>query len=175
MEKFILTDTFTLIPKELYSREVGTAALKEQFSLDGGYIFNEYTFEQANAVVCYAYDEKYYNSCAPGELVYPFIVKLLDETRKIESYNKVIFHYSKSKGISHTVICMGDELKLANSFKADSFESALYFLFLAIHQLQMNPKQCIVRVCSEITQEQEETISAFFSGTEKNNLDNTII
>ena len=76
---------------------------------------------------------------------------------------------------SHTVIATGSELKMANSFKADSFESALYFLFLSIQQLQMNPRQCTVRVCSAITPQQEETIARFFSGVEKNNLDNLIL
>ena len=76
---------------------------------------------------------------------------------------------------AHIIICTGEELKLANSFKADSFESALYFLFLSIQKLQMNPKQCVIRVCSDISQEQEETVKRFFNGVEKNNLDNCIL
>ena len=183
MEKYILSEIFTLIPKELYTAESGEAALKEQFSLKGEYIYKEYGFNGANAVVAYALpkDSTQQNPEGTKELpegsdsMYPLIVGMLEETGAIDSYNKVIFHYSKEKKFSHIVICAGKELKIANCFKADTFESALYFLFLSIQQLQMNPKQCIVRICSDMTPEQEQTIGKFFNGVEKNNLSKIIL
>ncbi len=182
LEKYILSEIFTLIPGELYTAECGEAALKEQFSLKGEYLFKEYTFNSANAVVAYAIPQTFTAQETGGikeingesDSVYPFIVRMLDETAAIGCFNKVIFHYSKEKKLSHIVISAGNELKIANCFKADTFESALYFLFLSIQQLQMNPKQCIVRVCSEMSQEQEQIIGKFFNGVEKNNLSNII-
>ena len=182
MEKYILSEIFTLIPKELYTAECGEAALNEQFSLKGDYIYKEYTFNGANAIVAYALPqystqqnpEDFQKLQEKSDAMYPLIVGMLEETAAIESFNKVIFHYSKEKKLSHIVISAGEELKIANCFKADTFESALYFLFLSIQQLQMNPKQCIVRVCSDMSAEQEQIIGKFFNGVEKNSLSQNI-
>ncbi len=167
MEKYILSGTFTLIPREIYTRERGIEALEGQFALQGEHVFNEYGYK--DAVVAFALRKE-----DTGENVYPFIVRLLEEAAGLEAFNKVVFHYSSAGNVAHIIICMGEELKLANSFKADSLESALYFLFLSIQQLQMNPRQCTIRVCSGINGEQEATIARFFNGVEKNNLDNLI-
>ncbi len=174
MEKYILSEIYTLVPRELYTPETGKSALMEQFGLQGEYIFHNASYQKADAIIAYALP-----SAAEGSIdeccnTYPFVVRLLKELDNITGYNKVIFHYNAEKGLSHIIIGTGEELKMANSFSSDSFESALYFLFLSIRQLQMNPKQCIVRVCSGIDADQEKTISRFFSGVETNNLDNLI-
>jgi hypothetical protein len=168
MEKYILSEIFTLIPKELYSRERGEAALKEQFSLSDGYIYNEYLLSSSNAVAAFALPQ------GNGPEVYPFIVRMLEEAAAIDHYNKVVFHYSTERRLAHIVISTGNELKIANCFKVDTFESALYFLFLSIQQLQMNPKQCIVRVCFQATIEQQQIMDKFFNGVEIHNLSKTI-
>lgn len=162
MDYYLPTEIFTLIPKEFYTPCNGKEALMEQFSLKDDILYGEKSIEQYHAIMAYC-----------GETP-PFAIKLIEECCSISNYNKVVFHYSQKHNLSHTIISTGSELKLANSFKADSFESALYFLFLSIQQLQMNPKQCVVRVCSEITTQQEETIKKFFNSVEKNNLNNFI-
>lgn len=162
MKSYLPTEIFTLIPMEIYTPQSGEAALREQFSIDGEILYGEHYIKGHNAVMAYS-------GVTP-----PFAIKLIEECSSISNYNKVVFHYSEHLNLSHTIICTGDELKLANSFKAESFESALYFLFLSIQQLQMNPKQCVVRVCSEITQSQQQIIKKFFNSVEINNLNNYI-
>lgn len=174
MEKYILSEIFTLIPKEYYTPQFGKAALMEQFGLEGEYFFHSIPYNKANAVIAYALPPAEENGADSCCTPVPFAKRLLEETGQITGYNKVVFHYNSIKKLSHTIICTGEELKLANSFKADSFESALYFLFLAIRQLQMNPKQCIIRVCCHMTPQQEALISRFFNGVEINDLDNLI-
>lgn len=159
---YLPTEIFTLIPLEIYTPQSGEAALREQFSLSGELIYGEHHFQQYKAVMAF---------CGT---VPPFAIKLIEECSSISNYNKVVFHYSQQLNLSHTIIGAGEELKLANSFKAESFESALYFLFLSIQQLQMNPKQCVIRVCGDISVQQEETIKRFFNSVEKNNLNNYI-
>ena len=174
MEKYFLSEIFTLVPKEVYTPQMGKDALVEQFGLQEEYDFHDTSYDKANAVIAYALPSSIDRGTGICNKIYPFAVRLLQEIEDITGYNKVVFHYNAGKRLSHTIISTGDELKLANCFKADSFESALYFLFLSIKQLQMNPRQCTVRVCSSIDTEQEKTISRFFNGVEKNNLDNLI-
>ena len=169
MEKYIFTEIFTLFPKELYSAHAGEIALKSEFQPGNGYIFKEYLYKKGNVVVSYAVPQTALPENA--EELPPFVARLLMEADAITSYNKAILHYNGNRNIAHIIICTGEELKLANSFKADSFESALYFLFLAIKGLQMNPRQCTVRVCCNITKEQEGIFSRFFKGFQVNDLD----
>lgn len=162
MNSYSLTEIFTLIPAEVYTPANGKEALREQFSLGEDFTYSEQPVEKHNAVMAYA-------GTTP-----PFALRLIEECNAITNYNRVVFHYSAEHNLSHTIICTAEELKLANSFKAESFESALYFLFLSIKQLQINPKQCVIRVCSDISPAQEEIITKFFNSVEKNNLNNFI-
>ena len=106
MEKYILSEIFTLIPKELYSRDRGEAALKEQFSLSDGYIYNEYLLSSSNAVAAFALPQ------GNRPEVYPFIVRMLEEAAAIDHYNKVVFHYRTERRLAHIVISTGNELKI---------------------------------------------------------------
>lgn len=166
MNKYILSEIFTLVPTELYSLQTAREALVGQFSLDNSVDVSAVPFEKEGLMVVYPTN-------AEGEecTVVPFAVRLIEEAASLQEHNKVVFHYCTEKRLSHTIIYIGEDLKLANSFKADSFESALYFLFLAIKGLQMNPRQCIVRVCCAITKEQETIFSRFFKGFQVNDLD----
>lgn len=164
MGKYILSEYFTLIPKEVYTHELAGRILSDQFSMDMESQVGAFVLEKENAVVAFRQESR------NGETCLPFVVKLLDEATQIDAYNKVVFHYLQEKGIAHIIIYTGEDLKLANSFKADSFESALYFLFLSIKGLQMNPKQCVVRVCWQITSDQESVFAKFFNGFKINDL-----
>lgn len=168
MGKYILSEYFTLIPKEVYSKELAQRALSGQFSLTAPFSVGSFHMEKENAVVAYVQDGN------PEDESLPFVLKLLEEATQVVAYNKVAFHYSHEKKLAHVVIYTGDELKLANSFKADSFESALYFLFLSIKGLQMNPRQCEVMACWQTSREQEDVFTRFFCGFKTNDL-NTLL
>lgn len=166
MGKYFLSEIFTLVPGEVFTPQIAEEALVGQFSLNSGIDVSSYMLEKEGAVVVFPSSPALQDT---GAL--PFVVKLLEEADAIEEYNKVIFHYCSKKKLSHTIIYAGEELKLVNSFRAESFESALYFLFLSIKGLQMNPRQCTVQVCCAISLEQEEIFARFFKGFKVNNLD----
>lgn len=166
MGKYIISEVFTLVPSELYTPEMGKEALAGQFSLDSSVGISSCLLEKEKAVIVFPV----YVSDEQGQSM-PFVVRLLEEASVVQEYNKVVFHYSSEKKLSHTIIYEGEDLKLANSFKAESFESALYFLFLSIKGLQMNPRQCTVQVCCRISKEQELLFARFFKGFNVNNLD----
>lgn len=169
MCKYFLSEFFTLVPAEVFSEESAERVLAEQFSLEGDFCPGFLPLEKEKAVIVYRKME------GKGESPLPFIIKLLEEASGIQGYNKVAFHYSHQKGLAHIVIYEGTELKLVNSFKADSFESALYFLFLSIKGLQMNPKQCTVRVCWGIEEDRKDVFTKFFHGFEINDLNTLLI
>lgn len=165
MQKYFYTEKFALIPRQLYTDALGKEAFAAQFQLEEDAPIGICTPDGKEIVVVY-------NQCGEG---LPFVVRLMEEASAIEDFNKVAFHYSKEKGIAHIVIYTGSELRLANSFKVDSFESALYFLFLSIKGLQMNPQQCVVHICWNIDPAQKQTVDRFFKGTLINDLDTFIL
>lgn len=171
MDKYIFTEKFTLIPEEFFTPEQGREVLVEQFSLPSDTQVHSLALEEEGAVIVYSAPQLQGDT----DILPPFVAKLLSHAKAIQEYNKVVFHYSARRGISHIIIYAGGELKLANSFKVDSFESALYFLFLSIKGLQMNPQQCVVNVCWGIPQQSIDMVSRFFKGVESTDLDIHII
>ena len=165
MQKYFYTEKFTLIPQQVYTPQLGREALAAQFLLGDEDAVGTYIPQGEEAVVVY-------HQFQEG---LPFVVRLMEEAAAIGDFNKVAFHYSKEKAIAHIVIYTGSELRLANSFKVDSYESALYFLFLSIRGLQMNPQQCVVHICWNIDPAQKLTADRFFKGTQVNDLDIHII
>ena len=174
MGKYFYTEKFTLIPKQIYTPELGREALVQQFQLNPEAQIESCDVCAAEVVMAY---------CAPCvecgepdiEKPLPLASGMMRAVYDTEEYNKVAFHYSKERGFAHIIIYTGEELKLANAFKADSYESALYFLFLSIKGLQMNPQQCVITLCWDIDAAQREIAGKFFKGTKVNNLDTELI
>ncbi len=174
MGKYTYIEKFTLIPDTLYTPQLGKEILMQQFQVDSD-IQVEYCNPGHSGVVI-AYCTSDISRVSDAEkLSLPLVVGVMDVARGAEEYNKVAFHYSKERGFAHIVIYMGEELKLANSFKVDSFESALYFLFLSIKGLQMNPQQCVINLCWNIEKGQMETVAKFFKGARVVDLDIDLI
>ena len=172
--KYVYIEKFTLVPQELYTPELGREALVQQFQLDPDAPVECCNSCNCAAVVVYS-PENVQKSQAAESIAVPFVVGMMDIAREAGEYNKVAFHYNKERGYAHIVIYTGDELKLANSFKVDSFESALYFLFLSIKGLQMNPQQCVINICWNIPDAQKETVAKFFKGTHVVDLEKDLI
>ena len=174
MGKYFYTEKFTLIPKQIYTPELGREALEQQFQLNPEAEIESCQVCAAEAVIVY---------CAHGiesgtpdaEKPLPLAAGMMQTVYGTEEYNKVALHYSKERGFAHIIIYTGEELKLANAFKVDSYESALYFLFLSIKGLQMNPQQCVITLCWDIDAAQREIAGKFFKGTKVYNLDIDLI
>ena len=171
--KYTYIEKFTLVPEEFYTAQVGKEALIQQFQLAEDVHVECCNPGHSGAVVVYPVGNVLEGETS--ERTVPFVVGMMDVARGVHEYNKVAFHYCKEVGFAHIVIYTGDELKLANSFKVDSFESALYFLFLSIKGLQMNPQQCMINICWNISDEQKKTVVKFFKGANVVDLDIDLI
>ena len=95
----------------------------------------------------------------------PELLRLLESVSVCSEYYKVIA--SIKDGLLYLVIAQGDHLLLANCYPAPDFTTALYFIFLAMKSLQMNPEVCTISLASEVGIEDEETLYRYFSSVEK--------
>lgn len=170
-----ISEIFTLIPKQLYNKAEGERVLQQIFSIGPSYIAQSIDITNHNATLCYAVHQDTIGKTNSADKVYPFVYKLLSLINESNNYNNAIFHYNSEINLCHIIICEGKELKIANSFKCDNFNTALYFLILSVKKLNMNPKQTKIRVCYNITNNDAALMKRFFNGIEMNLLDNSDI
>jgi hypothetical protein len=95
----------------------------------------------------------------------PVIYDLLCSLSRIEDYNKVLFCIEDS--VLHLTIGAGDKLLLANSYEAKDFTTALYFIFAAMHDLQVNPQMTTLYYKGDIAYDNQELLFSYFKGVEQ--------
>ena len=95
----------------------------------------------------------------------PHIYDLLGKLRKIQDFNKVLFCIDE--GWLHLAIAAGDKLLLANSYEAADFVTALYFIFAAMHDLQINPQMSVLYHTGTLDEDRLELMNSYFKGVEK--------
>lgn len=174
MDYYYLTGKFTLIPKVFFSQKNAIDAIKELYGVDKGEVIKHIYLQSFDAYLAYILPVAIVSHMGEGEEIYPFTYALMDSLKNVTEYNKVLFHYSASHHLAHVVISKGEELQLVNSFNADSFESAAYFLFLAIKQTIINPLQTTLHVYNALSQEELQIIGKYFSGIETLDLESKI-
>lgn len=95
----------------------------------------------------------------------PVIYDLLCKLPQIHDYNKVLFCVDGS--VLHLAIGAGDKLLLANSYEAKDFTTALYFIFAALHDFQINPRMTTLYYKGDVAYENQELLFSYFKGVER--------
>ena len=80
---------------------------------------------------------------------------------KIDKINKIFFKYIK--GEASIIIYEDKRLAFCNNFPAQHFNTALYYLFLALKQVQFNPEQTTIFVSGSIPESEISNITKYFS------------
>lgn len=158
---YYLTDKFTLIPDIFFSAKEGEEALRESQIVEYDDIIKDCHIKPLQAHLVYALPEQLLYK-TNDSTIYPFAAYLLERLQEIQEYNKVIFHYSPGRNLAHVVIAKGDNLQLVNAYGAEGFESACYFLFLAVKQTIVNPLQTKLQVYSHLSSEDKQTLGMYF-------------
>ena len=66
----------------------------------------------------------------------------------------------------HLVLAAGDKLLLANSFEANDFTTALYYVFASMKDFQINPQLTTAYFKGELAYEQQEVLFSYFKAVE---------
>ena len=152
MEGSILTHKYTLVPTQFFSQDKAQAFLGEVARIDGNESIKSIALEELGAVLVYAVSPVQDSKGAMPEIFW-----LLKSLGKIADYNKIICSYAE--GYLHLAVAQGRSLLLANSFKAEDFTTAEYFIFLALKNLQLNPE--VSTICWRTTLANEEKMSLY--------------
>ncbi|MDD4639021.1 MAG: DUF3822 family protein, partial [Bacteroidales bacterium] len=162
----LLYDTFkyALIPKHLYKAGEELGQLGKLHKLDDLEEIDVVEIPGKDIVVLFAVNSTFINllkTKQPSFSIFPSIYTPLLSLPTLYDYNKVYFNYSK--GQLHLIIYEGVSLIYCNSFPATYFNTALYFLFLALKQTQFNPEQTTVFVSGNIPDTDILQLSKYFS------------
>ncbi len=97
--------------------------------------------------------------------VYPEIYWMLNSLQNIPEYNKVVVSYMD--GQVYLVIAQGKNLLLCNSYEAQDFTTAQYFVFRALKRLQLNPEISSIYFCTPLSESETMSLYRYFKSVEK--------
>ncbi len=90
---------------------------------------------------------------------------MLRQLPQLPDYNKILASYAD--GHLYLTIAQGQNLLLCNSFRADDFTTAEYFIFLAMKKLQLNPEVSTINFRTELADEQKMSLYRYFKSVEQ--------
>ena len=99
-----------------------------------------------------------------GVKALPEFYFMLDSFSGIPEYNKIEAAYRD--GFLYLLIGQGKSLLLCNSFEATDFTTALYFIFLAMKKLQLNPEVSSIYFRTPLSPDQEDTLYRYFKSVD---------
>lgn len=105
-----------------------------------------------------------------AELVYvlpslPELYHVLKALSGINEHNKIVASYGE--GVLHLAIAQGKDLLLANTFLAQDFTTAEYFLFMAVKKLQLNPEVSTVHFRTLLSEDERMSLYRYFKAVEQ--------
>ena len=100
------------------------------------------------------------SDCRP----FPEMYWMLEELYGLPCHNRVIASYRDS--LLSLAIAEDGKLLLCNSFNAQDFTTAMYFIFSALKQFQINPEVTTIYFRENLGHDQEMLLYRYFSGVE---------
>lgn len=170
----LLTHKFTLVPEQYFVKEDAVEILSGVVSLRDGDIVSYVPVPQFGAVLVYsnsigeslskAISQIVLNMSGECSPVLPEIYYILRDIAFCKEYNKIMATYKD--GYLHLAIAQGNNLLLANSFKAIDFTTAEYFIFYAMNSLQLNPEVSTISWRMPLSLEEEMSLYRYFKAVE---------
>lgn len=96
--------------------------------------------------------------------VFPELYFMLKAMPHISDYNKILASYAD--GRLYLAIAQGKSLLLCNSFEAQDFTTAEYFIFRTMKKLQLNPEVSSIYFRTPLADSQEMSLYRYFTSVE---------
>ena len=146
---------FTLVPSQFFDPATAREALAEVADLQEDDTVGHLDLPQYNAVLVYTTD---------GDSVIvdgvPEIYRLLTRLPDCPEYNKILCSLSGDR--LFLAVAQGKNLLLANSFPAQDFTTAEYYIFLTLKSLQLNPEISTICWRNGLDPESEMSLYRYF-------------
>ena len=174
VEISVFTPKFALIPTAFYGTDSAAAALSDVAGVEPNEEFDVVDVPALDAKLAYSKEVE-------GELArvisatvlhadgttarpLPEMYYMLRTLDRLEEYNKILASYMD--GVLYLAVAQGRNLMLCNSFKAQDFTTAQYFIFLVMKKLQLNPEVSTITFRTPLDMEQEMSLYRYFNRVE---------
>ena len=162
MEAPLLTPKCTLLPSKFFDPASARDTLGEVVELSDSDEIKYVEVPQYDAVLIYSD----YDKVSGGHVnALPELFYVLQALPQCQEYNKIVATWSE--GFLYLSIAQGDDLLLANVYKAQNFATAQYFIFLAVKSLQLNPEVSTICWRSELGPEDKMSLYRYFKAVEQ--------
>lgn len=94
----------------------------------------------------------------------PKLFEVLSKVSDCREYNKILAAWQD--GCLSLAIAQGGTLLLSNTYRADDFNTAQYFIFAAVKSLQLNPEMSSICFLTDLTEAQEMSLYRYFRSVE---------
>ena len=171
VEISVLTHEFTLAPAGFCDNESSAGMLAEVADVHDARAVETVDIPEYGAVLIYSplsagdlaqvISETVLLSDGTKSRPYPEIYYMLRRLPSLEEYNKILASYAD--GVLYLTVAQGNNLMLCNSFKAQDFTTAEYFIFMVMKRLQLNPEVSTITFRTPLDMEQEMSLYRYFS------------
>ena len=175
VEISLFTPKTTLVPEQFYSQEDSRMVLAGVAPLDGADVVSHVAVPEFGAVLVYSnsmgesltkvISDTVRLTDGSNAAVLPEHYFMLRHLSCMTEYNKIVASYMD--GRLYLVIAQGNSLMLCNSYEAQDFTTAEYFIFLAMKKLQLNPEVSVISFRTPLEPEQEMSLYHYFKTVEQ--------
>ena len=171
VEISVFTPKFLLVPSQFYQKEAAAEMLSEVSSLEPDDDVLTVEIPELDSVLVYSdmvgealarvVSETVIHSDGTKARALPEIYYMLKSLPSLEEYNKILASYMD--GVLYLVVAQGRTLMLCNSFNAQDFTTAQYFIFMVLKRLQLNPEMSTITFRTPLDMEQEMSLYRYFN------------
>ena len=147
---------FTLVPSQFFDPASCARALSEVADYPEKDEVRFVEIPRYSAVLIY--------NVSGGEDSLPEIFYMLEDLPSCSQYNKILCSWLGST--LYLAIAQGNSLLLANSFPARDFSTALYWIFLSMKSLQLNPEVSTISLRQRVSEENELLLYRYFKSVQ---------
>ena len=158
------TPKYTLIPKHLYKKGEELQYITKLYQLEDVEEIDIIEDLENKIVILFAVNSTILNllrEIQPSFRIFPAIFPAMKHLVNFHEINKIFFKYNK--GETSIIAFEGKRLLFCNNFPAQHFNTALYYLFLAVKQIQFNPEQTTIFVSGSIPEIELMNMTKYFS------------
>lgn len=145
---------FTLVPSNFFSPSKQREALLEVAKIEDKSEVKHILIPQYGAVLVYSTDGDSV-VCDP-----PIMADMLKRLPECAEYNKILC--CMDNGELNIAIAQGKSLLVANSFRAQDFTTAEYYIFLCVKAQQINPEVSTICWMGKLSTEDKMSLYRYF-------------
>ena len=163
VDVIVNTHKYALVPLKMFREEDAWQQFRQLHTLDEYEEIDTAVLEGQQIAVIFAANSTFLNiikKIQPQFRVFPSVYPIIRNTGLFPEHNKIFVQYHK--GNVHVIITEGTKLLFCNSFPAIHFNTALYFIFLALKQTQLNQEQTTLFASGNFRDEEIYNLTKYF-------------